>query len=223
MAQVERVLLGSRAQVLAAAYASVATRGHFVERFDFMAGKFTFTKFGCGFLEFSVAVTVDEEDDLHSRVTVKAFRVGDGFRLERLARRIATRYLDRVQGEWAKPLRAYCAPGWYSDVTGRFPKRYWDGQLWTPWVWWRDTLLLDHPTGGGNWFTLHRKNTRVTPQPVVIITELHQKWLPPPLYREGHLWSRPQRWRYGVQLGFARRPTRVGSPRSSSSSWRSRS
>ena len=26
------------------------------------------------------------------------------------------------------------APGWYPDSTGRFVTRYWDGTVWTPWV-----------------------------------------------------------------------------------------
>jgi hypothetical protein len=208
MIELQRVFLGTRSQLLAASYQLAVSRAARVSSFQGHAARFMFDLHHFVAGELNLVVLVDTVDELHARVRVRALpydlsprdRFGIG-------RRAATRFLDALESEWSKPLRAMAEPGWYPDVTGRFGHRYWDGVEWTPWVWQGDTLWTDHPHRSGSYWVRVRRGALRLGQPMIIIDHDPRSWLEPPLYAPARLRSRGRRWR-----NLAREQWRIAIP-----------
>jgi hypothetical protein len=186
--RIEQVVMGTQAQVLAAAYESVVMRGNFIERFEPYRSQFSFREYN-RIVGVVVDITVAARaiDDTHTRVVVTARDAdaeshwGDTFGLNR---RAAQRVIDHLEDAWAKPLRALADPGWYPDPLHLTWTRYWDGAGWTPWVWCRDGLALDFNGDPDIWVATDAPATFNLGLGGVTIRQRPWLWLPPPLYNE---------------------------------------
>jgi hypothetical protein len=177
------MILGSRAQVFAAAYELVVMRGVVAVDVNLAKATFSFRTPPSLISDTKVvSVSVRPVDDTQSVVAVEAETVWRNTRQLfdwGSAKRYAGRLLDEIQRAWAEPLRAYAEPGWYGDPTGRNSLRYWDGNAWTPWAWFADSLRIDHPQARG-W--LVARWPPGTDGLNSTVQEYQQQWLAPPMY-----------------------------------------
>ena len=87
-------------------------------------------------------------------------------------------------------MRAFAEPGWYRDPLRAQAQRYWDGQEWTPWVFWRDHLGLDWPNDPDHWVVMRAPTTFNLGRGGFVVRRRPRLALSPPIYHPGFLLGR---------------------------------